>query len=180
MYFFVDQGRLASYDTYLMGWVSLAVTTGWAALHLQSDGRPGIWSCLLALFSGVASGAAILAKGPIAILFIVVPILLRWAFCEKRLNCLSLLVLVALAGSAVTLPWYVYIFRHFPLAGNIMSGEFKMAGLKSQPFYYYFALFGFIFPWCFSLLGSVSLPRYRKAITLPRMTWLCWSQSPAT
>lgn len=153
---FIRQMRLASYDTYLLAFSALAIAAGIRAAQEPRNTRA--W-----LGAGLALGAAILVKGPLAILLVIAP-LVAIAFRSWR----GLLLMLATA-TALAAPWYLFILLHIPEASRRFALEFEAARETGSPFWYYFGLFGLVFPWCVWLIagcwnGLRGQPAYRKAL----------------
>ncbi len=172
MIFLIRQGRLASYDTHLLGWVSLTICTGWAAMRPGYESAGGFISRALAIISGFALAAAYLTKGPISLIFTITPLVIAGILFDRRVSNFLTCLIIILTGVIATLPWYMIIFKLFPEAGKIMGNEYQASGLGKQPFYYYLALLGLVFPWTFSFFGALGLPFQKNKSPCPRPWWI--------
>ena len=173
MLLFIRQSRLASYDTHLLAWVTMTVASGWWAMRLwQRDHHLGA-SMIAVLITGVALGAAILSKGPIALLFSLIPlVVIAYCFQPSWRYTVTILVLIMVAASIVTLPWYAHIFENFHQAGSVLYTEYRATRSHFQPPWYYLGLLGLVFPWTMSLTGALTFPLFRKQMTFQREWWI--------
>lgn len=149
---FVRQVRLASYDTYLMAFTALAVASGLWTLHTDQPGWRRLCGWLLA---GVALGAAVLAKGPLALLLVGAPLLGLTLFTPRHRQQWPGFLLMFAVAAVVTLPWYFFILHHIPEAGNRMATEFIADRKVSKPPWYYLGLLGLVLPWCLWLAAGL-------------------------
>lgn len=154
--FFIRQGRLASYDTHLFSWVSVAVAFIWQAARKARLGeRPpaGAWGA--ALLAGAALALAVLTKGPIAFLFVLVPAAsILWALGPPRKPSFKLVLMMAATTFVLVSPWYAYVLHEFPGAGRVLLSEYRQARQNVQFPLYYLVLLALAFPWGFSLAGA--------------------------
>jgi 4-amino-4-deoxy-L-arabinose transferase-like glycosyltransferase len=180
MMLFIRQARVASYDTYLLAFSTLSVAAGLRAIY-RPRGRTSLFtSALCWVISGVALGAAILSKGPLALIFVAGPLLLMTALVKDRRTGNTLGVIAALSlAAALAAPWYVYIFEHVPGALGRITREYQAARQEFQPPWYYFGLVTLVFPWTLWLVGSLwsSVTDRESGDALPRhliLAWLAW------
>lgn len=174
-FFFIRQGRLASYDTHLFAWVTASVALIWIALNKAGrSARPPAAAWAVALLAGAALGSAVLTKGPIAFLFVLVPAgAILWTLDPPRKPCVMLVLFASAAALALAFPWYAYLLRQFPGAGQVLLGEFRQARQHAQFPLYYLMLLALVFPWTFALagaLGALFSGPFRK--TLARKEWI--------
>jgi len=176
MLFFIRQCRLASYDTHLFAWVSVAVALIWWALKSAwlAQGRPQGAAWAAAFLAGAALGMGVLTKGPIAFLFVLVPAgTILWALGPPRKPCARLVLLMLLAAVALSSPWYGYLLHEFPAAGQVLLSEYRQAREKAQFPLYYFVLLALAFPWSFSLAGACGVFLCRQSRkSLSRREWI--------
>jgi len=159
MYVSIKQGRMASFDTHLMGWIPLAVFATLAAADLTSGRRRWAWLPLASL----AATAAIFTKGPVALVCLVPPLALApFFFGEKRFRSLALALPILLAGGIYAV-WVRRILAEVPHAEAILWHEMIQDRDEAQPFYYYLIVLVLIFPW--TLLFAREIPRQ---FALPR------------
>lgn len=173
--FMIKQGRIASYDTHLLGWVTLSVAAGlWAIRPLKPDNwisrRVGGW-----VICGVALGAAILAKGPLALLYMGWPLAATIAVIPRRRlgNIMGLLFAVML-GLLVAAPWYMYIIEQMPGSWQTMLTEYKAERANSEPFWFYLVVFALVLPWTVWLIGALAQPWLRARGEYRRQLLVAW------
>lgn len=190
LFFFLDAGTVMT-DPSLIFCTTLSMVGFWRGLQYQEK----FWS--YAFFVGL--GLGMLAKGPIAVVLVGLPIffwvLLRnqWVNLWRQLPWFSGTLLAAV----IALPWYIIAEKHTPgFLNYFLIGEHfnrfvhpgwsgdKYGHAHNEPWgmIWIFAMGG-IFPWCFP--GLVWLARYWKKIpTLYRddqgwMTYiLCFTVVP--
>jgi hypothetical protein len=175
MLLFIRQGRTANYDTYLMGWVTLSIAAGlWAIRPLKPINWVGRRVTGWAI-AGIALGAAVMTKGPIAMLYVAVPLALTCMVAPRRRlgNALGLLFTLLLAG-VLSAPWYLYVMQHVPQAGDKFATEYAASRASGQPFYYYITIFILVFPWSVYLLGAMFQPFIRARGEHRRRILLGW------
>jgi 4-amino-4-deoxy-L-arabinose transferase-like glycosyltransferase len=169
-FFFLRQARLASYDTYLLAFCALAMAAGVWALQ---PGHPELrrprhrWGWALA---GLALGAAVLVKGPLALLLVGGPLLaLSLSDPERRRHALGLLIMLTVTA-LVVLPWYVHILLHVPDALPRLATELESRRESPHPPWYYLGLIGLMLPWCLWLPVAVVGGLRRRFNTQPGAT----------
>lgn len=157
---FIEFARTAQIEMLLTFTLSLSVF--WFLDYLTSQKK--VWLTL----SYAALGAAILTKGPVALLFFLPPALV---FSLVRKDSKTLRGLGSIPGWSVALlvalPWFVYIFlEHKTLLGHVINEDIadKVAGVtKSSPLYTYpLFLVGAFAPW-------ILLVFYRPKIQLQKV-----------
>lgn len=180
MVLFLRQARLASYDTYLMSWLTISVAAGvWAVRLAEVNGRPALRRFAWAL-SGVAMACAFMAKGPLALPLMAGPLALVAVLprSSRRRNVLGLLGAVAL-GLALVAPWYIYVLRSVPGAAEVLLDEFRAEQHDTQPPWYYLCVFYLAFPWTLWLAGAMRNPFAAadpdaRARRRPAWLWFAW------
>ncbi len=151
MFLFVKQFRMASYDTYLTAFTTVSMAALLAARQGITGIRPGgVRPWLYAVLAGAALGLAILSKGPLAILFVLLPgvLLLGWRRPSRGM-CLLALGVTVLTAAAVALPWYAYILEEIGHSGNRLVKEYQATRSDYQTPFYYVALIALVAPWTF-------------------------------
>lgn len=149
---FLRHARIAAYDIHLLGWLALVLAGAAAAMTARSPrGRRGAWA-----LAGVALGAAVLTKGPLAFLLGAGPIA-AWIATQPRprsaawrglgLTCATTLLIAA--------PWYAHVLATVPESAGRMFVEYKAVRKEFQPPWYYLGLVGLVFPWTFAWLRSL-------------------------
>jgi len=175
MLLFIRQGRSANYDTHLMGWTTLSVAAGlWAIRPLKPINWVGRRVTGWAI-AGIALGAGVMTKGPIAMLYVAVPLGLTCMVAPRRRlgNALGLLFTLLLAG-LLAAPWYLYVMQVVPEAGDKFATEYAALRERGQPFYYYITIFALVFPWSVYLLGAMFQPFIRARGEHRRRILLGW------
>jgi 4-amino-4-deoxy-L-arabinose transferase-like glycosyltransferase len=148
---FVRQARFATYDTHMLGFVTLAVATGFWAM--KSSRRMG-W-----ILAGLAMGAAVMTKGPLAFALVIGPLAVMIAVdrTNGRRNAGWLLIALALA-LLVSAPWTYYMLKHVATAQSRLATEYFAPTDFSKPPWYYLGLIGMVLPWSIWFLVSVCRP----------------------
>lgn len=144
---FLRNARMASYDTYLLAFSTLAMAAGvWAMQPRAERARRGAFFAGW-LLCGIATAAAFLTKGPIALVMTALPLSVI-ALCGERRgrDVLGLSMALAIA-TALAAPWYVYVLETVPAAERILGTEFKAARKEFQPPWYYLSLIPLVAPW---------------------------------
>lgn len=165
----IGQSRLACYDTHLFAWTTLSVSAGYWLIA-----RGETWSLFkrtaTALLSSAALTLALLTKGPIALLFVGLPVgLAVFHFREpSRSFRATATAIILLPGMVILLCWFLFIATAFGDSADALLREYRAARGKSQPLWFYLSIAAWIIPWTFSFLGSVLLFRLRKAQPLDR------------
>jgi len=169
------QARIASYDTHLLAWVTLSIACGlWAIRPLKPVNwvgrRVSGWA-----FAGIALGAGILTKGPLAIPLVALPLATTIIVAPRRKLGNSLgLVFALLLGALVAAPWYLHVMERFADAAEVMGAEYAAARSERKAFWYYAVLLPLIFPWSVYLIGSLFQPFLRAVGEHRRRTLLGW------
>ena len=148
---FVRQARFATYDTHMLGFVTLAVAAGlWA---MKSSRRMG-W-----ILAGLAMGAAVMTKGPLAFALVVGPLAVMIAVdrTNGRRNAGGLLMALALA-LLIAAPWTIYMLKHIAAARSRLATEYFAPTDVSKPPWYYIGLIGMVLPWSIWFVVSVFRP----------------------
>ena len=148
---FVRQARFGTYDTHMLGFVTLAVAAGlWA---MKSSRRMG-W-----ILAGMAMGAAVMTKGPLAFALVVGPLAAMIVVdrVNWRRNTGGLLIALALA-LFVAAPWTIYMLKHIAAAQSRLATEYFEPTDVSKPLWYYIGLIGMVLPWSIWFAVSVFQP----------------------
>jgi 4-amino-4-deoxy-L-arabinose transferase-like glycosyltransferase len=115
--------RLALTDMALCGWLTLALIALWEARISM-----GIAHLLWSLLSGIATGLAVLTKGPVGLGLIGLQLLLAGGWAGQAGRWLGSVVLLLMGAVATAAPWYlgVYMvhgrdfFEEFVLRQNLL------------------------------------------------------------
>lgn len=150
---FIHQARFATYDTHMLGFVSLAVAAGVWAMAAPGRRFAG-W-----IVTGLALAAGTLAKGPIACLHVLGPLVLAVFILPgakgKRLGGLAAAVALA---AVLSVPWFVYAERHVAGAADRLAIEYTKIADRPQPPWFYLTLFGRVAPWSLWFAAALALP----------------------
>lgn len=174
-YLLLKQARIASYDTHLLAWVTLSIACGlWAIRPLKPINwvgrRVSGWA-----FAGLALGAAILTKGPVAIALVAVPLITTIIVApRRRLGNTMGLLFALLVGALAAAPWYLHVMERYTDATQMLGAEYVAARSDRQPFWYYATLLVLIFPWSVYFVGSLFQPFVRAVGEHRRRTLLGW------
>lgn len=177
--FFLRQARMATYDLYLLTFCTLAVAAGVWAMQPAHPERRRPRHALGWVLAGLALGLAILAKGPLALLLAGAPLVLMSLQVPERRRIAPRALLTLLLGLLVAMPWYLYILRTVPQAGELLWREYEAERVRGQPPWYYLGLIGLVFPWTLWLLAGVvaTARRHRPAPAAPLglvAGWFFW------
>ncbi len=148
---FLRNARMASYDTYLLTFCTLAMAAGIGAMQLRAKQpkRPVTLFCWS--LCALAMAAAFLTKGPIALVMTVLPLALIALTGPRKGASIGGLFGASLFAAALVLPWYIYVLGSVVAADQIMSTEFHAARSEFQDPWYYLCLIPLVFPWLFWL-----------------------------
>ncbi len=173
MFLFLRQGRLASYDTHLMGWTALACALGLRAMAPTHKGDRSVW--LYALLSGAAVAISVLIKGPLGLVVVVLPlVLLAGAGALNVRRWLPLAAAALPAALALALPWYLFLLHHQGDALPTLLHEFSAERAQFKPPWYYLAYLPMMLPWAAALVtGVLTAPRQRH-LADGTLDWLPW------
>jgi 4-amino-4-deoxy-L-arabinose transferase-like glycosyltransferase len=173
-FFFIRQARYASYDTHIMGWVTLAVAAGLWAIRADTH-RPlrtilGWTVCVLAL------AAANYTKGPLGFAFVVIPLAAAVAvFPERRRANAACLAAATVAALAAFVPWFMFAARVVPEAGERFGREYQyILEALGNPLFY-FSIIGLVFPWTLWLAGGLVAPFADHCTKRDRGYWFAWA-----
>lgn len=191
---FARQARYANYDTHLMGWATLSVAAGlWAigprawteqkrgqtpfsgASWFELEPPPGPWRWWGGWpLAGVLAAMAVLAKGPIALLFALLPlglaVVLAWGVTQRgRWQLLGGLALAC--GLAVVCSgwWHAAVALGSDEGGGTgrvlrtLLTEYRAepgegTGHRARPAWHYVIFLAMVFPWPFWLVGGLIVP----------------------
>ena len=181
MVVFIRQARMASYDIYGTAFTTLGFLGLLAAAEYPK--RWWVWSGL----GGVALGLAVLSKGPIPPMYVLVPFGL-WLLWEHRKNsrCWWGILLALIVSIAVFTPWLVAaaISYHSQYGGNAWHIWTRQARryvtVLPDTRWYYLAMIAWVFPWTPPLIAGLALPFLPTQSSPPptaqerRSRWLFW------
>lgn len=164
MWLFMRQARLSSYDTYLLFFSTLSIASAlWAGT--RSRGTLAGWA-----LSGAAMGLAVLAKGPIALVFTLIPLLALCVAQRPRMTAFRGLAAAIFVAAAVSLPWHLDMLRQFAHAASAMTTEYAAQRDRPQPPWYYAGLLGLVLPWSIALFGTLGAAWHTRKSSAPADT----------
>lgn len=168
---FIRQSRLASYDTHLMGWVTLAVATGLWALKDESRRRMFVGWLLCAL----ALAAACYTKGPLAFALVLAPLATAFvAFPEHRARNTGAIAAVTAIAAALMAPWFIAAAKATPEAGIALDREYRFILEAFHNPFFYFSVVVLVFPWSLWLAAALIRPAMDRVLRADRNTWFAW------
>ena len=173
-FFFIRQARYASYDTHIMGWVTLAIAGGlWA---IRADARRPIRTILGWTICVLALTAANYTKGPLGFALVVVPLAAAVAiFQEHRRANAAGLTAATIASLAAFVPWFLFAARTVPGAGEVFGREYRyILEVFGNPLFY-FSIVGLVFPWTLWLAGGLAAPFADPDTKKNRSYWFAWA-----
>ncbi len=181
MVVFIRQARMASYDIYGTAFTTLGF---WGLLAAaEYPRRWWIWSGL----GGVALGLAVLSKGPVPPMYVLVPFGF-WLLWEHRKNsrCWLGILLALFVSIAVFTPWLlaVAVRYHAQYGGDawsIWTRQFRRyVMVLPDTRWYYLAMVAWVFPWTPPLIAGLALPFFPAQSNPPpteqerRSRWMFW------
>ena len=168
---FLRQARIASYDTHLMGWATLAVAAGLWASKGETRSRVAVgW-----LIFTWALTAASYTKGPLALALVLGPLAAALiAFPDHRLR--NGRWLAASTGVAVALLalWFMAAARSAPDAGLAFDREYRFILEAFHNPFFYISIVAVVFPWSLWLAASLVRGVMDKVLRADRNTWFAW------
>ncbi len=172
----IKQGRMATYDAHLAGWLTLAIAAGCQAVGnvpALTAGRRGA----VALVAGLALAAAILTKGPLAIPLAVIPwVVLAWGNRVPLWRAGWFTVLALVVAVLVVTPWYVQILGGVVGAGAVLWREYRANRDQGSGPWHYAQLLPLVFPWSLAFAGGLVFPflvaREQRRRWLQAWLWL--------
>jgi len=167
---FITESRLAELDIFLTLFTTLALFFFWIGLQ-QDPAQPASLKrkrlCYLFMYPAMALG--ILAKGPVALVIVIVPSLLA-LIVLRRLGELkhARIVVGTLILCAIALPWFAAVALREPEAARIWFqetlGRYNYVIEKGSSWYYYLPQLPlFLSPWVFLFPFAVGLALTRKS-----------------
>jgi dolichol-phosphate mannosyltransferase len=149
---YVLAGRTVILDSLL----TACVTSSWFAAHRAIERGPLCYRWWIT--SAVLCGLGVLAKGPVAVVLLVPPVL-AYEFLAPQSSRPGLRgwAVYLLCAGLVAAPWYVLMvwretdfLKEFVWKAHVL--RFFSPYTHEQPWWFYFpVLLGFTFPWCFLL-----------------------------
>jgi 4-amino-4-deoxy-L-arabinose transferase-like glycosyltransferase len=171
LFLFLRFIRLATSDVYLLAWVAVA-----NAFFAASLFRGHHWAGLIG--GGVASGLALMSKGPPALAQTVMPVLLFVLArrMRRRHEPIGSLVLPSCAGLAamlaVALPWPLYVYMHRPAEVATWAYELRGGGsaeISRDRWWSYITLLPNLMPW----VAMCFVGNYLAALRWRRLSRIC-------
>lgn len=164
---FLRQSRLASYDTYLLAFTSLAMASALWALQPRSGTPQRMRAVAGWLLYGLWLAAAFLVKGPIAVVHTALPLSLIAATGLRRRRDFAGLLGGLLVAAVLVAPWYLYVLQTFPEARGTLWIEYKAERPTYEMPWYYLNVIPLSSPWllwlpAFFAWGTREFPRQRS------------------
>ncbi len=168
---FIRQARIASYDTHLMGWATLAVASGLWAMKGESRSRiVAGW-----LLSTLALAAASYTKGPLAFALVLAPLAAALvAFPDRRARNAAGVAVCAVAAVALMTPWFIAAAGTAPDAVRALDREYRFILEAFHNPFFYFSVVAVVFPWSLWLAASLIRVVVDRALRADRNTWFAW------
>ncbi len=175
---FIDQVRIATTSTHLLGFVCIAIAAGlWAMRPLKDIAWVGrrVFGWLIA---GIALGAAVLTSGAIGgTIFVLPPLVAAIILTPRRRidNALGLVFAVIL-GLVIAAPWYLYVLtlNHTPEAARLWLSELQPPAELFVLSYSHWKLAPMLWPWPIWLLGALCQPFVRADPVTRRQLLIAW------
>jgi len=123
------------------------------------------WSGCLG--GGVALGLAIMAKGPVALVFTIAPLAIYALMCRRRIHWLAALA-GAVVASIIAIPWFVSAMLNTPGTLEAWKSELTNEGARNisrDPWFAHLSLLPHTLPWMPLFLAGVYLvlqPLFRR------------------
>lgn len=173
---FIDQVRIATAYTHVMGWTTLAIAAGlWAMRPLKDVAWVGR-RVLGWLISGLAMGAAVLCGGAVpGIVFVLPPLVAAILLTPRRRidNALGLVFAVIL-GLIVAAPWYLYVLSHMPDAAKIWMTDLDWGKDLLVLSWSHLWILPMLWPWPVWLVGALCQPFIRADSARRRQLLIAW------
>lgn len=168
---FIRQSRIASYDTHLMGWTTLAVAAGLWALKGESHRRMTIGWLLCALSLAAAS----YTKGPLAFALVLAPLAAALvAFPGHRARNAGAIAAVAAVATALMVPWFMAAAKATPEAGIALDREYRFILEAFHNPLFYLSVVALVFPWSLWLAAALIRTAMDRVLRADRNTWFAW------
>lgn len=169
--------REATYDTHLLGWVTLAVAAGLWAMRPMKPANPVARRVIGWLICGIALFAAAMTKGPpLALMWVLGPLVAAIVIIpRRRLGNAFGLLFATCVGMSLTAPWYLYVMHAMGgEAMGIWSTEWQSDRPESDPIWYYTAMILWVLPWTIWLIGALFQPFLRARGERRRQLLVAW------
>ncbi|MFH0953789.1 MAG: phospholipid carrier-dependent glycosyltransferase [Verrucomicrobiota bacterium] len=172
---FIRQARFATYDTHMLGFVTLAVAAGLWAMRPAKPEAPAGWSAAGWLIAGLAMAGGVLTKGPLAYFLVLGPLaVMALVVPHHRGRNLAGLGLALLVGLLAAAPWALYMTRSVGQVRERLAVEYFVPADVVKPPWYYLIIVGMVFPWSLWLVVSLFLPFLKENRTQRRQLLVAW------
>ena len=172
---FVWFARFDSADLHLLAWSTMTVAAGLWAMRPM---RPMSWLGRRVtgwFLAGIALAAAALSKGPIALVYTVVPLAGAIAVTRtRRLSNIMGLLFSILLGVLIALLWYLHVAEQHKDAVERWFNAWTGADLPPQPAVYYLLILLVVFPWTVTIVGSLAQPFLQASGEFRRRLLIGW------
>lgn len=172
---FIHESRYAGSEVVLLAWTTLAIAASlWAVRPLKPINWVGR-RVLGWLLGGLAMAAAIMTAGPIAMLFILPPIIAAILLTPFRRmgNSLGLTFAVILGALAVS-PWYLYIIDQVPGGFEMLVAKYSAPRDLFLLSWSHGRAVAMLSPWQVWLVGALCQPFLRAQHEERRQLLIAW------
>lgn len=172
---FVRFARGGTPDVHHLAWVTLAVAAGLWGMRPM---RPMNWlgrRVIGWLIAGVALAAAIMTRGPVALLYVVLPLAGAIAVTQtRRLGNAVGLLFALLLGVLMGAAWYLVVAERHPDAIDTWLNAWTDTGDSYHSAAYYLILIPLVFPWSACLVAALAQPYLRASGEHRRRLLIAW------
>lgn len=176
MYTVVKHTHYTLYDTHMMGWTALSVACGVWAMQPHRPCRWRPWNFAGWLGSGLTLGAAVMTKGPVALVYTALPLIWMIGVTPKnrQRNILGFMGMLAVC-SVPAAWWYHHILAVKSGSMSQLTSEYNgMDSDQWRPIWQYAMVFGLVFPWTIWWGAAVVQPLRNRIIRQDPRVWLTW------
>lgn len=160
MWCIVRASRTASYDGHLLGYATFALCAAlWALTPFRDDPAKLGRQLLGFAAAALATAAAMLTKGPLALVIVLLPLLAMAAVMGKRWTPAAIGVLaIATVSVAAFACWYFAVEQLVPELRASLAREYAAQRDEAQPVYYYILVLAMVIPWTPWLIAGLLHP----------------------
>ncbi|MEM9420782.1 MAG: hypothetical protein AAGA25_17280 [Planctomycetota bacterium] len=160
MWCIVRASRTASYDGHLLGYATFALCASlWALAPFRDKPAHAVRFTLGVAAAAIATAAAMLTKGPLALVIVLLPLLAMAAFIGKRWVRTSIgTVVIAAVSVAAFAWWYFAVEQLVPELRTSLAREYAAQRDEAQPVWYYVLVLLMVIPWSAWLVAGLLHP----------------------
>ncbi|MBB6428741.1 ArnT family glycosyltransferase [Algisphaera agarilytica] len=160
MWCIVRASRTASYDGHLLGYATFALCASlWALAPFRDDPAKLGRQLLGFAAAALATAAAMLTKGPLALVIVLLPLLAMAAVMGKRWKTAALgMVAIAAVSVAAFAWWYFAVEQLVPELRASLAREYAAQRDEAQPVWYYVLVLVMVVPWSPWLVAGLLHP----------------------